>query len=200
MLFERLVVFATLALFATATPFNDLVSRSAPQASCSSTKLVDSSVVTVGGNSVVLSTLACDSSARVVEAAAQDTNTTDPVDVCGLICNTFCGSLGDLPPTTEDCQTIKDAIQIFAGNAAPTFVVQPSHIQQLTFGTCRFFFENLGSEPEEYCWQDLANTGSAAAAACFPPTNPVNSLASCKAPDGTWELGVSHSNTTDTSS
>lgn len=31
--------------------------------------------------------------------------------------NTFCGSLGDLPPTTEDCQTIKDAIQIFAGNA-----------------------------------------------------------------------------------
>lgn len=124
---------------------------------------------------------------------ASPSPTPTATDVCGLICNTFCSDLGQLPPISDDCQVIKDSIQIFEGNSAPTFIVQPAHIQQLTFGTCRFFFENLGTVPLEYCWQDLANTGSVAATQCFPPTNPVNSLAVCEAPDSTWEVGVSHS-------
>jgi len=97
-------------------------------------------------------------------------------NVCGAICDTTCGQLGQLPPTTDDCQVIKDSIQVFEGNSAPTFVVDPLHIQQLTFGTCRFFFENLGTYSLEYCWQDLANQGSVAATTCFPPTQPTNSL------------------------
>lgn len=96
---------------------------------------------------------------------------------------------------------------------APTSIVQPGHIQQLTFGTCRFFFENFNTVPLEFCWQDLVsfpshsrpqvlmnvtdvfgidaqgNNGSAAAAACFPPVQPVNSLAECVAPSLSWEIG-----------
>ncbi|KAA1470997.1 hypothetical protein DENSPDRAFT_85298 [Dentipellis sp. KUC8613] len=116
-----------------------------------------------------------------------------PKDVCGIPCNTTCSEVGQLPPTTDDCQVIKDSIAIFQGNAAPTFTVDPLHITQLTFGTCRFFFENLGTVPLEYCWQDLANTGSLAATQCFPPNSPFSTLATCEAADSSWEVGVSHS-------
>lgn len=40
-------------------------------------------------------------------------------------------------------------------HAAPTFDVQPDHAQTITFGTCRFFFQNVGPTPLEYCWLSL---------------------------------------------
>ncbi|THH10899.1 hypothetical protein EW146_g8222 [Bondarzewia mesenterica] len=187
--FTRLTLFAALALAASANPLGAITARTS--STCTTVKTTD---VTVGSNTVVLSSLSCDSTASVtlapVAAATNDTN------VCGEICNTFCSGQGSLPPITQDCQVITEAITLFEGNQSPTFTVQPFHIVQLVFGTCRFFFENLSGAPIDYCWQDLSNTGSAVATTCFPPTQPVESLAECKSPDGTWELGVSHSNNT----
>ena len=48
-------------------------------------------------------------------------------------------------------------MQIFQGSTSPSFEVAPFHIQQLTFGTCRMFFENLSPVPETACWADLVS-------------------------------------------
>ncbi|KAI0259509.1 hypothetical protein BC834DRAFT_833413, partial [Gloeopeniophorella convolvens] len=84
----------------------------------------------------------------------------------------ICEDLGDLPPISEDCQTLDNAVTILSGSINPTFVVQSLHQQVLTFGTCRYFFTNLASSPLEYCWSSLSTQASAAGAACFPPVNP----------------------------
>ncbi|EIM85146.1 uncharacterized protein STEHIDRAFT_158836 [Stereum hirsutum FP-91666 SS1] len=128
----------------------------------------------------------------VTATATASSTPTNAINVCGTVCNTLCTQSGQLPPTMNDCQVVKEAIQIFEGNSSPTSIVQPGHIQQLTFGTCRFFFENLNTVPLEFCWQDLGNNGSAAADACFPPVQPVNPSAECVAPTLSWEIGVGH--------
>ncbi|TFY76694.1 hypothetical protein EWM64_g7317 [Hericium alpestre] len=132
-----------------------------------------------------------------VTATATITETPPPLpspsDVCGKTCTTTCSEDGgQLPPDSDDCQVIKDSIAIFEGNSGPTFTVDPLHIQQLVFGTCRYFFENLGTTPLEYCWQDLATTGGLAGTQCFPPNTPFSTLAICESADQTWEVGVSH--------
>lgn len=135
----------------------------------------------------------------VTATATASSTPTNAINVCGTVCeyelqyantcpmtgmilgNTLCTQSGQLPPTTDDCQVVKEAIQIFEGNScecfrqtypfilaqaelafatAPTSIVQPGHIQQLTFGTCRFFFENLNTVPLEFCWQDLVGLPS----------------------------------------
>ncbi|KAI0031086.1 hypothetical protein K488DRAFT_52838 [Vararia minispora EC-137] len=152
-------------------------------ATCTNPTVVSTQTAVVGNNTVLLEVLACPAS-----VLAANTN--------GLVANgnVTCGqdALGQLPPTSSDCQVIIESIQIFEGNSSPTFVVDPLHIQQLTFGTCRFFFENLGSVSLEYCWQDLANMGSLAATSCFPPVQPQNTLAICEALDTSWEVGCVH--------
>ncbi|KAI0338166.1 hypothetical protein BDW22DRAFT_1338372, partial [Trametopsis cervina] len=101
-----------------------------------------------------------------------------------------CGSLGDLPPISEDCATIFDSITILNGSVPSTFDVPPNSIQQLTFGTCRVFFENLSpSQTITSCWTALANEASAAGTLCFPPTQPVKSLGLCTAASGLWAVG-----------
>ena len=35
---------------------------------------------------------------------------------------------------------------------APSFEVDPDHVQTLSFGTCRFFFENFSPFPMSNCW------------------------------------------------
>ncbi|TFY76355.1 hypothetical protein EWM64_g7656, partial [Hericium alpestre] len=102
---------------------------------------------------------------------------------------TTCSSIGDLPPTTQDCQTIIDAVEILEGKTAPTFTVASGHTETLEFGTCRFFYENLSAETLTYCWQDLVNSASAAGAVCFPPVQPVHTLATCTSLDGLFALG-----------
>ncbi|KZV63063.1 hypothetical protein PENSPDRAFT_590486, partial [Peniophora sp. CONT] len=97
--------------------------------------------------------------------------------------------MGVLPPDSNDCNVVKESIQVFQSTTGPTFTVQPNHVQQLSFGTCRFFFENLGTTPLEACWSDLSSQGSLASTECFPPVQPVMSLAVCEARDTTWEIG-----------
>ncbi|KAA1471004.1 hypothetical protein DENSPDRAFT_880133 [Dentipellis sp. KUC8613] len=186
----RLASFVALVASASAARIHERDAR-AP-AACANPSTVSSDTITVDGKDVVRETVAC----SVVTPAVVSSGLPDP-NVCGEVCTTTCSDLGDLPPSTDDCQSIKNAIAIFAGSAPADFTVQPGHIEQLTFGTCRFFFENLtGDEALTYCWQDLANSGSAAASDCFPPVQPVQTLATCTSVDGTWALGVSHSNVT----
>ncbi|KAI0259507.1 hypothetical protein BC834DRAFT_974223 [Gloeopeniophorella convolvens] len=115
-----------------------------------------------------------------------------PSGVCGEICNNQCSrpTTGpfNLPPTTDDCSQITDAIQIFEASTGPNFTVQPGGIETLTFGTCTYTFENLSEEPLSYCWSDFANVGSVSGEACFPPVMPLQSQATCTAVDRSWSL------------
>ncbi|KAI0321241.1 hypothetical protein OF83DRAFT_1100406 [Amylostereum chailletii] len=175
------------------------------------TVTITDTVTDVEPTTIIGTTTVVETATEVITATATVTVVPSPtpsaIDVCGGICNTTCSEVGQLPPTTDDCQVIKDAVAIFQGNAcrlfsairsahksngdcaAPTFIADPLHTQQLTFGTCRFFFENLGTDSVEYCWNDLANTGSASASQCFPPSMPFSTLAVCEALDNTWEVG-----------
>ncbi|RDX44669.1 hypothetical protein OH76DRAFT_1359250, partial [Lentinus brumalis] len=100
-----------------------------------------------------------------------------------------CADLGLLPPVTEDCQQLVNAITILNGQIPPEFTVDANHVQTISFGTCRFFFENVGPQPLTYCWLSLAQTASAAASACLPPSQPVLSEGLCISSDETWEVG-----------
>lgn len=63
--------------------------------------------------------------------------------------------MGQLPPVTDDCQTIQNSIQILNAQLATTFSVESGHQETLSFGTCTIFFENLGRFELDYCWSDL---------------------------------------------
>ncbi|KAI0776867.1 hypothetical protein BD413DRAFT_490977 [Trametes elegans] len=133
------------------------------------------------------------------------------VDVCGAICTTVCAQPAQnaLPPVSEDCAQLVNAITILNGQIPPTFIVAPQHAQTITFGTCRFFFENAAAPgPLEYCWLSLyvrphprwvceavaeAQVASAAGTACFPPVQPITAEALCAPADGAWEVGAAHS-------
>jgi len=206
--FLRLVSFAALALAVGANPLSPRAANT--DASCANRTAVSVQTIFVGSKAVMLSDSVCSSGLSpdaALHGKPKPTCTTSsatptptvidtPEDVCGEICNTSCGTYGSLPPISEDCDAIKDAIQVFEGSSAPTFVVQPLHIQELVFGTCRYFFYNQDTQPLEYCWKDLADSGSVSETTCFPPTQPINSLAECTSLDNKWILGVSHSDPT----
>ncbi|KIP01534.1 hypothetical protein PHLGIDRAFT_123266 [Phlebiopsis gigantea 11061_1 CR5-6] len=118
---------------------------------------------------------------------------TPTADVCNELCTNSCGSIGDLPPISEDCQQIFNSITILQGSIAPTFTVESNQIQQLTFGTCRVFFENFSNETVSECWSTLSNVSEAAGTQCFPPTQPVNSAGFCSPSDASWQIGIAHS-------
>ena len=42
-----------------------------------------------------------------------------------------------------------------ASCTGPDFTVDSNHVQTITFGTCRFFFENISPAPLTYCWLSL---------------------------------------------
>ncbi|KIP01533.1 hypothetical protein PHLGIDRAFT_17135 [Phlebiopsis gigantea 11061_1 CR5-6] len=100
-----------------------------------------------------------------------------------------CGHIGDLPPISEDCQTIVDSITIMNGSISSTFNVAPNTIEQLTFGTCRFWFQNNSNATLTECWTALAQAASVAESACFPPVQPVQSVGLCTPADASWQIG-----------
>ncbi|KAI0819694.1 hypothetical protein BC628DRAFT_1423527 [Trametes gibbosa] len=174
---------------------------------CSGARTVSITNVQVGAKTVELTTFACGVAAAVhadddpapLSSDAPLTPTTvapaaptPTVNVCGEICRNTCGDSGNLPPTTEDCATIMDAITILNGSVSPSFEVAPFHAQTLSFGTCRFFFENDSVFPTSQCWLSFGQTASAAASACLPPVQPVNSEGICVALDASWRIGVAH--------
>jgi hypothetical protein len=176
--FTRLLTLATLAIAAQAAPSSTM--------DCDNPTVVSTETF---ANGVVRTTTTC----AKTTVAARDL--ADVTDVCGEICkyfskshfdqislkytvgNNICSNAaGGLPPITDDCQQIKDAITIFQGNqgwalrlplddvssrfvkTAPEFTVLPLHRETLSFNTCSFFFENDSPVvPYSYCWQDLVS-------------------------------------------
>ncbi|KAI0819692.1 hypothetical protein BC628DRAFT_966382 [Trametes gibbosa] len=114
-------------------------------------------------------------------------------NVCNEICTDVCAQSGRLPPISDDCDALMNAITVLNGQILPTFDVEPNHVQTITSGTCRFFFQNNGPEPLEYCWLSLAQTASQAGNACFPPVQPMSSEGLCVSGDSSWEVGAAHS-------
>ncbi|KAM5530450.1 hypothetical protein V8D89_015890 [Ganoderma adspersum] len=176
-----------------ATSYASLLPRDS--AFCAGATTVSTSSIEVGGKTIEVAKLACGPSVNKRQAATS-TALAVPAptpDVCGELCQNVCADNGPLPPTTEDCQTIVDAITILNGSTPSTFLVEANHAQTLTFGTCRFFFENLSLNSVEYCWLSFAQVASAAGSACFPPVQPVNSEGLCLSPDALWQVGAAHS-------
>ncbi|EJF56964.1 hypothetical protein DICSQDRAFT_157655 [Dichomitus squalens LYAD-421 SS1] len=173
--------FALVSAAIAATSYASLLPRD--QSFCTDAKTVSTTTIAVGDKEVELTQLSCGTSVTKRQTATPIPN------ICGEICQNVCSDSGNLPPTTEDCQTIVDAITILNGSVCPTFTVDPNHVQTITFGTCRFFFENLGPDPLTYCWLDFVQIASAAASQCLPPTQPVLSEGLCIARDSTWEVG-----------
>ncbi|KAI0338161.1 hypothetical protein BDW22DRAFT_1338579, partial [Trametopsis cervina] len=149
---------------------------------CPNSVVVNSSTVLVGDNAVLVETLACgaDEVKRGLFPPPHKTTSTK---------SDSCATNGDLPPISEDCQTIYNSITILQGSIAPTFDVPSNGIQQLTFGTCRVFFSNFSPKTITYCWTSLSTQASAAGTLCFPPTQPVQSLGLCNSADKTWQVG-----------
>ncbi|KAI8995198.1 hypothetical protein BD414DRAFT_513029 [Trametes punicea] len=162
---------------------------------CAGATVVSTSEVAVGSKTVELTTFACDGPAAGVHANDAAPTSAGPaaplptVNVCGEICDNVCGDSGTLPPVTEDCATIVDAITILNGSISPSFEVDSNHAQTLSFGTCRFFFQNFSPLPMSNCWLSFVQIASAAASACLPPVQPVNSEGLCIAGDATWRVG-----------
>ena len=73
--------------------------------------------------------------------------------------STSCNNItGRLPPISDDCETIEASIQIFASDiTSSTFTTQPNHQTSLTFGTCGYFFQNLGKTALVECWADFVS-------------------------------------------
>ncbi|PCH34729.1 hypothetical protein WOLCODRAFT_139546 [Wolfiporia cocos MD-104 SS10] len=188
--FLSLSSFAALAVtcYAFVAPDSALQKRGV----CTDGSITSHSTVAVGDKIVEVSTVSCPAS--VASRSLTKRQSEGLLDVCDAICSDSCNNdSGDLPPEADDCDTIVDAITILNGSIAPTFTVDSGDMQQLTYGTCRYYFENLSNETLEYCWTALSDMGSAAGAACFPPTEPVYSEGVCQATTGLWVVGAAHS-------
>ncbi|KAI0739498.1 hypothetical protein C8Q80DRAFT_185413 [Daedaleopsis nitida] len=190
----------TVSVSTTRTVTSVSVSVSATTGTATVTE-VDSTTATATETETATSALTVVESATVTatvtatETAAAPTASPPPpvTDVCGESCTMVCGELGTLPPTSEDCQQLVNSITVLNGSIPPEFTVEPNHVQTISFGTCRFFFENVSPEPLTFCWLSLAQTASAAGDACFPPNQPVLSEGLCIPASGLWEVGAAHS-------
>ncbi|KAI0643208.1 hypothetical protein C8Q79DRAFT_915117 [Trametes meyenii] len=161
---------------------------------CAGARALTTAPIAVGDKTVELTTFECGAARIHADDAAPPTSVAPAlplptIDVCGLICNNVCGDSGSLPPVTEDCATIADAITILNGSISPSFTVAPGHAQTLAFGTCRIFFQNFSPFTLSNCWLSFSETANAAASACLPPVQPVNSEGICVAPDASWRIG-----------
>ncbi|KAI0695662.1 hypothetical protein C8T65DRAFT_664848, partial [Cerioporus squamosus] len=150
--------------------------RDASTAPCVGAKAISTSSIAVGSDTVELTTF---SSPTPLDGSADPT------------CTDVCTSSGSLPPTSEDCEMVFDAISIFnATGSISTFTVGANRAQTLTFHTCRVFLQNFSpSVPLTFAWTDFAAVATGAGKACFPPVQPVMSEGLCVAPDGVWRVG-----------
>ncbi|RPD58283.1 hypothetical protein L226DRAFT_536757 [Lentinus tigrinus ALCF2SS1-7] len=157
---------------------------------CAGAKALSTSSVAVGSDTVELTTFSCDA----VPSAHKASPVAAASDACAdTTCTNVCAESGSLPPTSEDCDKIFDAISIF-NSSISTFTVNPNRATTLSFGTCRAFLQNFSpSAPLTFCWTDFAAVAAAAGKACFPPVQPVMSEGLCEAPEGVWRVGIAHS-------
>ncbi|KAL1942358.1 hypothetical protein VTO73DRAFT_6422 [Trametes versicolor] len=178
---------------ATATATVTKVSTATATATTTETD-TETDTATVTSATTVIESVTDSATLTVTATVTAATPSSTFTNVCGAICTTVCGQSGRLEPITEDCEQLVNAITILNGQIAPTFDVEPDHAQTITFGTCRFFFQNVGPTPLEYCWLSLAQVASAAGNACFPPVQPMSSEGLCiDSADAEWQVGAAHS-------
>ncbi|KAI0808079.1 hypothetical protein C8Q74DRAFT_111945 [Fomes fomentarius] len=177
--------YALVSLAVAAGSYAIFTPRDADAAPCAGAKAVRTSTVDANGKTVELTTFSC--AAQPAQPASLVTETA--TDVCSEICLNACAHPTQLPPASEDCEAIVNAITILNGSVPAGFTVDPNHVQTLTFGTCRFFFQNFAANPLSYCWLSLAQQASAAGASCFPQ----NTEGDCVATTGLWRAGAGHS-------
>ncbi|KAJ8508841.1 hypothetical protein ONZ45_g8903 [Pleurotus djamor] len=192
-MFRSFATFALLAITAFAATIPEInVAKIASHAQCNNPELVHNATIAVGDKLVLLTSIQCAPTTTESKLSSTPTPTptpSAPVHVCGASCTTLCNNdAGVLPPTSEDYIFWK----IFKNQGPTSFVVSPFHMETLSFGSCSYFFMNTSDHDLESCWDDLANTGDAAGAACFPPHQPFTSEGLCSSSDGQWSIGAAH--------
>jgi len=187
--FSSLLVLATLAVAGTAVNLPASFGHIATSAGCNGATIEHSSSIKVGGRVIQRFEIGCEQ-----DKAAVRRTTTSPTHVCGLDCTTSCNNdAGGLPPISEDCDVLVDAINIFQGEGPSSNVVHAGRMDFLSFGTCMYWFANNSDEDLEYCWDDMAGLSPKAGGACFPPHQPFTSEGLCTSADGLWAFGAAHS-------
>ncbi|KAF4588135.1 hypothetical protein EYR38_010100 [Pleurotus pulmonarius] len=154
--FSNILAIAGLAVAVSAANLPAAVNRMAVNAGCNDAKITHTSHVLVGTKQVTRTGLSCTLKRMVAREPSEATIATDPVHVCGQSCTTSCSNVsGILPPTSEDCETISQAIEIFKNQGPSSFVAQPQTMETLAFGTCSYMFVNFSNGPLEFCWEDM---------------------------------------------
>ncbi|PCH39154.1 hypothetical protein WOLCODRAFT_158690 [Wolfiporia cocos MD-104 SS10] len=160
---------------------------------CADGIVTSTSTIAVGDKIVDVSTVNCPASIKSRFASKRESSVT--VNVCDAMCSNSCNSdSGNQAPSQSDCGTIVNAIEIMSGSGTmdSTFNVEPDDMMQLTYNTCRFFFENMSGNTLEYCWDALSDMASAAVTECFPSTQTLYSEGLCQASSGMWAVGAAH--------
>ncbi|GJJ10681.1 hypothetical protein Clacol_004908 [Clathrus columnatus] len=156
-----------------------------PATRCDDARLVKSQSIPTSGGAVSLKAFSC------APKGAVKRDSSSIVNLQGEICTNSCNSdAGNLPPVADDCNQIREAIQILGGVGAidPTFNLGGYGQQNLTFDTCTFFFTNNLPSEIEFDWSDFGNDANQAASACFPPVMPLHSEGLCSAINGEWSV------------
>ncbi|KAF4588828.1 hypothetical protein EYR40_010383 [Pleurotus pulmonarius] len=178
--FARLLVLAALAFTASAS----VVPRAGCDNPTEETQFLDAG----NGQILTMKTTSC--------SGNQIAERTDDKRICGALCINSCSNAaGDLPPVTEDCAMLQNAIKILPGSQQgfpPSFGLQPGESKSLTFKTCTFTTINNGPSSVTQCWVDMGNAATRAGSACYPPVMPLHSMGLCTAPDGSWAVTTSH--------
>ena len=72
-----------------------------------------------------------------------------------------CGCFGEnINPAAADCSALINSLPVIASITGPTFIIQPGTVHTTSLRTCSISFTNLGTTPEEFCWDDLVRNYS----------------------------------------
>jgi len=168
---------------------------------CPTAQVVQTQLIQVGEHTVNHTTFACPdtslrktpskkrSSARSFPGGFQafekrnaaECRTPAPECQCGqdFVCE--CQDVTADAPVSSDCTTLAETAAVIAQVQGPTFLTQPDNFELISFQTCALEFTNEGTSTLEYCWDELASTGTLVNQECFE--NNAGTAASCDADD-----------------
>jgi len=113
-----------------------------------------------------------------------------PTNVCTASCSLSCNTLaGRIPPSSQDCNTIKAGISALIGSGQTTFTVAAHSMKTFTFRSCEVFFKNNGASELEYCYSAVSNEISKSESSCFAGPS---SEGVCQPVSKAWQVGTSH--------
>ncbi|OCB84026.1 hypothetical protein A7U60_g8697 [Sanghuangporus baumii] len=163
---------------------------------CPSAHVVSSSTIIVDGQDIVRQVFSCPDGNLTVPAipeanlipssniaqrsvieARSAAECTTPAAECQCGQAVICDCFGDtVAQTAADCTALIGSLPVISSIAGPTFIVQPGTVHTTSLRTCSVSFTNLGSTPEEFCWDDLA-TQANSEIACINQRNEATCVA-----------------------